>query len=120
MSPDDILRRIRNQRREHTPHPFKSGGAGLDDFVILHTLFNNVSDADLNLYLDEIDLVGLGHSDCISCSAKIAVFCEIFTRERLEDRNALYEKIYDDIVKCSQSTDRNFKEEVYQLFVTHQ
>jgi hypothetical protein len=112
MLDTEILRRINNQKKEHTAHPFKAGSAGLDDFAFLYSRLQSIDVAELAQYLDLIDKVASGHIDCKSCTAKILVFCDFFTRDRLPERNAFYAAQYRNTVSQHPDQKRDYYQEV--------
>lgn len=91
----DYIRRINNHKREHAMCPFASGRSGLSDFAFLADAFQDISDTELQPYLDLIDAMRSSHSDCLSCSAKILAFCEIFTAGRILPQAARYHEEYE-------------------------
>lgn len=107
----DYIRRINNQKREHSACPFASGYSGLSDFAFLANAFDNLSDADLEPYLNLIDSMRQTHIECISCSAKILAFCEIFTSGRHLPQAARYRDEYETSYKINR-TNRDFRAEV--------
>jgi hypothetical protein len=112
MLETEILRRINNQKREHAAHPFKAGGIGIDDFAFLYSRLQSVDVAELEQYLDLIDKVAFGHIDCKSCTSKIMVFCDLFTRDRLPERNAFYAAQYRNTVSQGPDQNRDYYKEV--------
>jgi hypothetical protein len=48
MLDDDTLRRINNQKREHSAHPFKASAAGMEDFVVLLRRFVDFDEARID------------------------------------------------------------------------
>ena len=107
----DYIRRINNQKREHSACPFASGYSGLSDFAFLAHTFESLSDADLEPYLDLIDSMRQTHVECISCSAKILAFCEIFTSGRSLTQAGRYREEYEANYKINR-TNRDFRAEV--------
>lgn len=107
----DYIRRINNQKREHSRCPFASGYSGLSDFTFLAHAFENLSDANLEPYLDLIDSMRQTHVECISCSAKILAFCEIFTSGRNLSQAGRYREEYEANYKINR-TNRDFRTEV--------
>lgn len=71
----NILRLIRNSKREHSMRcALRSGGYGLADYGLLAHRLNGVSATILGRYLDEVDEVRRSHESCISCNLKFLVF----------------------------------------------
>lgn len=107
----DYIRRINNQKREHSVCPFASGHSGFSDFAFLANAFENLSDTELLPYLDLIDSMRQTHVECISCSAKILAFCEIFTSGRHLAQAVTYRNEYETNYKINR-TNRDFRAEV--------
>lgn len=107
----DYIRRINNQKREHSPCPFSAGRSGLSDFVFLANAFQSLSDTELQPYLDLIDAMRQTHADCLSCSAKILAFCEIFAAGRSLTQAARYHDEYEKTYKINRSG-RDYRAEV--------
>lgn len=112
MLDDDTRRRINNHKREHFPHPFRSFGSGCSDFVVLFSRFCDFEDKKLGEALDLIDSMLAGHSDCLSCSAKILAFCEAFTLDRLPRRHAQYKTKYNE---WTAKAERNYRQEIEEM-----
>lgn len=89
MDPE-ILRRIRNSKREHTSCALRTGAYGLEDYGILSHLLKTVPNSQLPQYLDEIDLVRHTHKTCLPCSLKFLAFSRLFSDGRLPERCARY------------------------------
>jgi hypothetical protein len=107
----DYIRRINNQKREHSHCSFATGHAGLSDFAFLANAFEGLSDAELEPYLDLIDAMRRTHEGCFSCSAKILAFCEIFAAGRNLPRAASYREEYEAGYKINRC-DRDYRDEV--------
>ncbi|MGJ8641812.1 MAG: hypothetical protein ACSHX9_00260 [Luteolibacter sp.] len=108
----DYIRRITNQKREYTPCPFSSGGGGLSDFLFLANAFENLSDDELEPYFGLIDSMRQTHVECISCSAKILAFCEIFTCGRNLPQAREYTNEYE-TKYITNRFNRDYRAEVY-------
>jgi len=110
----NILRLIRNSRREHSIGcALRSGGYGLADYGLLAHRLNCVPDTILGKYLDEVDGVRRSHESCISCSLKFLAFCQIFSNQRLPQRNAEYRTEFQRLLREDQSG-RDFMAEVQE------
>jgi len=107
----DYIRRINNQKREYSPCPFSSGRSGLSDFAFLANAFGNLSDTEIEPYLDLIDSMRQTHADCFSCSAKILAFCEIFTSGRHLPQAERYHNEYEANYKINRFN-RDYRSEV--------
>jgi hypothetical protein len=112
MVDNDTRRRINNHNREHYPHPFKAFGSGCSDFVVLFSRFRNFDDRKLEEALDLIDSVLSGHTDCLSCSAKILAFCEAFTRDRLPQRHEQYKSKFNE---WTVGAERDYRREIEEM-----
>ncbi len=107
----DYIRRINNQKREHSVCPFASGHSGFSDFLFLANAFENLSNTELEPYLDLIDSMRQTHAECFSCSAKILAFCEIFTSGRSLPQAGRYREEYEANYKVNR-TNRDYRAEV--------
>jgi hypothetical protein len=94
MDPE-ILRLIRNSKREHASCALRTAAYGLDDYGVLSQLLKTVPNSQLSLYLDEIDLVRRTHEICLPCSLKFLAFCCSFSSDRLPARCTLYPAEYE-------------------------
>ncbi len=89
MDPE-ILRRIRNSKREHASCALRTAAYGLDDYGLLGHLLKTVTNWQLPQYLDEIDAVRQTHEVCLPCSLKFLAFCCSFSDGRLPERFSRY------------------------------
>lgn len=112
MLDTDTLRRINNQRRDYVVHPFRVGGAGLEDFAELVPRFTRIDENELSDYLNLIDEVSAGHNDCSTCLAKILAFSELFTENRFPDRHNEYRKKYETLIRAARDQSRDYRAEV--------
>lgn len=93
--PDAEIRRlILNQKQEHSPHAFRAGGAGMEDFRRLARAFAALPPERLAGWLELIEQVAETHARCLPCLAKIRAYLMVFSRDRLPDVHARNEREY--------------------------
>jgi|GEM_PF-2056397 len=85
-----ILRLIRNSKRRHAPCALRRDRFGMEDYGRLGHLLRSVPITQLDRFLGEIDVVRNTHRTCLPCSLKFLAFCQVFSRDRLPRRHALY------------------------------
>jgi hypothetical protein len=91
----EILRIIGNARFEHNVCLMARSRYGMGEFGRLFYLLGDLSRPVLSHYLDQIDEVREGHSECLRCSLKFMAFCRFFCGIQLPGRLAAYEREYD-------------------------
>lgn len=94
METGEIRRLIRNQSEGHSPHSFRTGGAGMADFARLAPVLRSLPTAELGRWMRFIEKMRAGHDYCPPCSTKILAFCVVFTRERLPELSGRYNRLY--------------------------
>lgn len=78
---NDLIRRlITNQRDEHTPHAFRAGHAGMQDFNILVPILRSRPAKEIRSWLGLIDEVADSHQYCTYCFGKITAYRILMTR----------------------------------------
>lgn len=117
MDPE-ILRRIRNSKREHGSCALRTGAYGLDDYGILGHLLKTVPNSQLPQYLDEIDLVRHTHKICLPCSLKFLAFCRSFSDGRLPERCARYSAEFEKLLPAYPGN-RDFMDEIRRAIKTN-
>jgi protein tyrosine phosphatase (PTP) superfamily phosphohydrolase (DUF442 family) len=110
----EILRRIRNSKREYTSCAMRSGAYGLEDYGVLYHLLETVSESALSSYLDEIDVVRQTHEACLACSLKFLAFCTLFSQGRLPERHFKYTSEYSERLQRHRGQ-RDFMDEVIRV-----
>jgi hypothetical protein len=92
-----IRRLIVNQRDDHTPHAFRAGHAGMQDFNRLVPLLRRLPAEEISQWLDLIGDVAASHRHCPYCLGKIIAYSIIITKdlEPLAIRHAGYMKQYE-------------------------
>lgn len=108
----EILRLIRNQKEEHTPHAFRAGGAAMGDFRRLSKVLATMSPSQLFPLLLEIEDMAQSHDYCLPCSAKIRAYLLIFSKDLLPDLHLRYAREYAKIIKRAPNIQRDFFQEV--------
>lgn len=77
---NDLVRRlITNQRDEHTPHAFRAGHAGMQDFNRLVPILRSLPVNEIWSWLDLIDEVADSHQYCAYCFGKITAYRILIT-----------------------------------------
>lgn len=111
MTDDNIRRLIKNQGCQYTPHAFKGGGPGLEDFNELHPILRNMPVASLAGWMSLIDEMRATHKGCVACSCKILAYSVLFTADRLPALAAEYSQLYSEQVKDSREN-RDYMREI--------
>jgi hypothetical protein len=108
----DIRRLILNQKKEHSPHAFRAGGAGMADFRRLATAFAALPPERLAGWLELIEQVAETHAGCLPCAAKIRAYLLVFSRERLPDVHTRHEREYRRLALAGRRMGRDYLGEV--------
>ena len=109
MKSEEINRWIGNRFYEHE-HPFRRGGAGMEDFAKLIP-FLKASDASLVVECAaKIEKLLDNTAACSSCTAKIYVYLSIIYKEISKKKSNHYTKM---MYQTLQREERNYKSEVY-------
>lgn len=112
LPPDEIRRLIMNQKEEHTPHAFRAGGAAMADFRRLSPLFAQMEARELARWLHLIEVMAESHRLCLPCYAKIHAYLLVFSRERLPELHARYEREYRSLAAAGRRMGRDYLGEV--------
>lgn len=113
---NDLIRRlITNQRDEHTPHAFRAGHAGMQDFNRLISIMRSLPVEEVHAWLDLIDDVAHSHRACVCCLGKITAYLVLMTKDiaPLAARHARYLAHYADVYANQDNGEpRDFMKEV--------
>jgi hypothetical protein len=108
----EIRRLILNQKEEHSPHAFRAGGSAMADFRRLAPVFAALPPDQLANWLELIERMAETHRHCLPCSAKIRAYLLVFSRERLPELHARYEREFRRLALQGREQGRDYLHEV--------
>lgn len=96
---DTIRRLITNQKEEHTPHAFRTGHGGMQDYNRLAPILRKLPPEELSEWLDLMDEVYESHRLCQPCGCKVLSYLILISKDLLPDRHATYFSRYEDHIR---------------------
>lgn len=116
--PETIRRLITNQKHEHTPHAFRAGSSGMNDFNRLVPVLRSLPPDELVEWLKLIDQVCHSHRGCQPCTCKVRAYLILITKDILPDLHEHHLRRYRSHIKrWPPDQNRDFLAEVADSFL---